>query len=131
MLESGIVESRNIHRYVAGADVDWDTVVKSVTNAWGVWAELQDLIQWMRDYNANPDRDRELRFYGMDGTGNWFHIQHPFNELMEFGRKVDAGLANDVQRIFEESGSRPQPRPARRGRRRDLAPPHCGIDLGH
>ena len=101
VLETGIVESRNIHKYVAGADVDWDTVVKSVTNAWGVWAELQELIQWMRDYNANPDRDRELRFYGMDGTGNWFHIQHPFNELMEFGRKVDADLANDVKRSFE------------------------------
>ena len=101
VLESGIVESRKIHQYVAGADVDWETVVKSVTNAWGVWTELQELIQWMRDYNANPNRDRELRFYGMDGTGNWFHIQHPFNELMEFGRKVDADLANDVKRSFE------------------------------
>ena len=101
VLETGIVESRNIHQYVAGADVDWETVVKSVTNAWGVWTELQELIQWMRDYNANPDRDRELRFYGMDGTGNWFHIQHPFNALMEFGHKVDADLANDVKRSFE------------------------------
>ena len=101
VLETGIVESRNIHQYVAGADVDWDTVVKSATNGWGVWTELQELIQWMRDYNANPDRDRELRFYGMDGTGNWFHIQHPFNALMEFGHKVDADLANDVKRSFE------------------------------
>ena len=101
VLETGIIESRNIHKYVAGADVDWETVVKSVTNAWGVWTELQELIQWMRDYNANPERDRELRFYGMDGTGNWFHIQHPFNALMEFGRKVDAELANDVKRSFE------------------------------
>ncbi len=105
VLETGIVESRNIHKYVAGADVDWETVVKSVTNAWGVWTELQELIQWMRDYNANPHRDRELRFYGMDGTGNWFHIQHPFNALMEFGRKVDANLANDVKRSFEGPAS--------------------------
>ena len=101
VLESGIVEGRNIHEYVAGADIDWDTVVKSATNAWGVWAELQDLIQWMRNYNANPDRDRELRFYGMDGTGNWFHLQHAFNAVMKFGRNVDANLANDVERSFE------------------------------
>ena len=101
VLETGIVESRNIHEYVAGADVDWETVVKSITNAWGVWAELQELIRWMRDYNADPDRDRELRFYGMDGTGNWFHAQHAFNAVVEFGCKVDADLANDVKRSFE------------------------------
>ena len=101
VLESGLVESRAIHEYVAGADVDWDTVVNSVTNAWGIWAELQELIQWMRDYNANPDRDRELRFYGMDGSGNWFHAQHAFNAVVDFGRKVDAGLADHVEAIFE------------------------------
>ena len=101
VLESGLVESRAIHEYVAGADVDWDTVVNSVTNAWGIWAELQELIQWMRDYNANPNRDRELRFYGMDGSGNWFHFRHAVNALVDFARKVDAGLADHVEATFE------------------------------
>ena len=101
VLESGLVESRAIHEYVAGGDVDWDTVVNSVTNAWGIWAELQELIQWMRAYNANPNRDRELRFYGMDGSGNWFHLRHAFNAVVDFGRKVDAGFADHVQSTFE------------------------------
>ena len=101
VLESGLVESRAIHEYIAGADIDWDTVVKSVTNAWGIWAELQELIQWMRDYNANPNRDRKLRFYGMDGSGNWFHLLHAFNAVVEFARKVDATLADHLEAVFD------------------------------
>ena len=35
VLESGLVEGRAAHDYVAGADVEWDSVVASITNAWG------------------------------------------------------------------------------------------------
>ena len=101
VLESGLVEGRNIHDYVAGADVGWDTVVTSVTNAWGVWEEVQELIQWMRAYNANPDRDRELRFYCMDGTGNWFHAGHAYDAVAAFARQVDPDLGNSIAKLEE------------------------------
>ena len=99
VLESGLVEGRNIHNYVAGADVAWDTVVTSVTNAWGVWDELQELIQWMREYNTNPANTTKLRFYCMDGTGNWFHAQHAFDAVLGFARQVDPVLTALVQNI--------------------------------
>ena len=99
VLESGLVEGRNIHNYVAGADIEWDTVVTSVTNAWGVWEELQELIQWMRDYNANPANQRELRFYSMDGSGNWFHAKHAYDAVITFAQKADADLTALVQGI--------------------------------
>lgn len=102
VLESGLVEGRNIYDYVAGSDIDWDTVVNSVTNGWGVWTEVQELIQWMRNYNLNPDRDRDLRFYGMDGTANWFHLQHVYDAVAKFTRKVDIDLFTDMERTFEK-----------------------------
>lgn len=101
VLESGLVEGRAVHDYVAGADIDWNTVVSSITNAWGVWAELNEMIRWMRDWNANPDRPCELRFYGMDGTGNWSHAQHAYTAVQGFASRVDAGLADDIARDFE------------------------------
>ena len=55
-------EGRHIHDYVDGKDVPWERVVGSVTNGWGGWAELQELIVWMREYNADPVRPRRLRF---------------------------------------------------------------------
>ena len=69
ILESGLVEGRHIHDYVDGKDVPWERVVGSVTNGWGVWAELQELIVWMREYNADPANRRRLRFYCTDGSG--------------------------------------------------------------
>ena len=74
----------------------------SVTNAWGVWEELQELIQWMRDYNKNPERERELRFYCMDGTGNWFHARHAYNAVNTFARQVDSNLASMMAAIEEQ-----------------------------
>ena len=92
VLESGLIESRAIHEYVAGGDVEWDTVVNSVTNAWGIWAELQELIQWMREYNANPDRDRELRFLRYGRLRELVPcLRHAFNAVVDFARKVDTG----------------------------------------
>ena len=104
VLESGLVEGRNIHEYVAGGDVDWDTVVTSVTNAWGVWDELQDLIKWMRAYNQDPGRSRTLKFYCMDGTGNWFHARHAWDMVAAFARDTDPALADHVMAIEEAVG---------------------------
>ena len=101
VLESGLVEGRSIHDYVAGKDVDWETVVGSITNGWGVWAELNEMIRWMREYNGDPKRDRELRFYGMDGTGNWSHAEHAFRAVLDLAARVDEELADDVARTLE------------------------------
>ena len=103
VLESGLVEGRAVHDYVAGADVEWDTVVASITNAWGVWAELNEMIRWMRDWNADPQRPRELRFYCMDGTGNWSHAKHAYTATHEYACRVDQALADDIARDFEQA----------------------------
>ena len=124
VLESGLVEGKNIHDYVDGADVEWDTVVASVTNGWGVWAELQELITWMRDYNADPGNDRRLRFYGTDGSGNWSHAAtRPRSgpRFLAHRRRVSARRSctrPGIERAADRNG---QPWT---GRRIDLAPTH-------
>ena len=96
VLECGLVEGRLVHDYVAGADYDWDDVARSINNVWGVWTELNDLIRWMRAWNADPARPRELRFYGMDGTGNWMHPRHAYDAVHAFASTVDPSLAHDM-----------------------------------
>ena len=103
VLESGLIEGRRVHDYVAGADIEWDEVAAAITNGWGVWAELNELIRWMRDWNLDPERPRELRFYGMDGTGNWSHARRAFKAVHEFARRVDTDLAERLSRDFAQA----------------------------
>ncbi|MDP6345526.1 MAG: erythromycin esterase family protein [Alphaproteobacteria bacterium] len=103
VLECGLVEGRRVHDYVAGADYDWDDVAVAINNVWGVWAELNDLIRWMRDWNRNPARTRDLRFYAMDGSGNWSHGRHAYRAVHEFATQVDQGLADHIATTFKQA----------------------------
>ena len=105
VLESALVEGRLVHDYVAGADYEWDRVAEAINNVWGVWAELNELIRWMRAWNADPDRPRELRFYAMDGSGNWTHARHAYRAVHDYACKVDSSLADDIQRDFEQAAN--------------------------
>ena len=98
VLESALVEGHLVHDYVAGADHEWDDVARAINNVWGVWAELNELIRWMRDWNADPNRPRELRFYSMDGSGNWMHARNVYAAVHAFAARVEGDLADDMAR---------------------------------
>ena len=102
VLESAFVEGRIVHEYVAGVDHDWESVALAINNVWGVWAEINELIRWMRDWNKNPHRPRELRFYGMDGSGNWAHAGFAYQAVQEYVSRVDAALNDEIKRRFEK-----------------------------
>ena len=74
-----------------------------INNVWGVWGEINELVRWMRNWNADSDRPRELRFYGMDGTGNWAHAMHAYRAVHGYAIRVDQTLADDVARDFEQA----------------------------
>ena len=103
VLESALVEGRLVHDYVNGAEADWDDLALAINNVWGVWAEINDLIRWMRDWNADPGRPRKLRFYGMDGTGGWAHARHAYHAVHAFALRAEPSLADDLSRRFEQA----------------------------
>ena len=101
VLESGLVEGKILYDYVLGADIEWDSVVAAITNGWGVWSAVQELICWMREYNAGRAEAEKLRFYGMDGSGNWYHTRHVFAAIRDYLDQVDADLAARFAGHFE------------------------------
>jgi erythromycin esterase len=99
-IESGLTESEAIERYVAGGPGDLHEIVRNgISWGFGEFGENEDLIAWMRAYNANPAHSRKLRFYGIDlsGAGNG---AFPYAR-----RSVDAAVAGlqDRNRTIADS----------------------------
>ena len=98
VLESALVEGRQVHDWVLGQDISWTTIVRdSITNAWGLWRELHELLHWMRAWNADPAKGRSLHFYGMDGTANWSHPHHALQGVLVYLEEVDPRLAMEME----------------------------------
>ena len=69
-IESGLSESRRLRDYVAGGAGDARQLAReSLTWGFGRLAENVALIDWVHDYNANPEHERKVHFYGIDMSG--------------------------------------------------------------
>ena len=92
-IESGLTESEAIERYVAGGPGDLHDIVRNgLSWSFGEFGENDDLIAWMRAYNANPAHPRKLRFYGIDLSGAG-------DDAFPYARRsVDAALASLAHR---------------------------------
>lgn len=70
-IESGIVESRIVHNYVRGGGGALNTVAsEGMSWNFGALTHNHALIEWLRQYNAAPDRPRKINFYGFDVPGS-------------------------------------------------------------
>ena len=70
-IESGIVEGRAVYDYVLGGS---GTLLTAVAQGFS-WTfdqlfENHDLVRWLREYNADPQHTRKVRFYGFDVPGS-------------------------------------------------------------
>lgn len=70
-IESGITESDGVNQYVLGGPGDISKVVdQGFSWAFNTYPQETSLIQWMRDYNADPHHSRKIQFYGFDIPGS-------------------------------------------------------------
>jgi erythromycin esterase len=69
-LETGFTESGLIERFIAGGPGDPGRVVRDgMTWGFGQYPENEELIRWLREYNANAAHPRKIHFYGIDLSG--------------------------------------------------------------
>jgi erythromycin esterase len=66
-VESGLSEAGRIQEFVAGGPGNAPQVTRdNLTYRFGRFQENVALVQWIRDYNADPPQGRKVRFYGFD-----------------------------------------------------------------
>ncbi len=98
VFECGIIESRCAHDYVLGRHDDRDAACLSIESTFGMWREMQSLLDWMRDYNKRVPDGRRVRFYGMDGSQGWSGTANTVTSVHRYLRSVDQAAAEEVER---------------------------------
>ena len=96
VLEVGFVEAKAATDYVNLVHDDADLAFSNVNQTFGLWAQQQEMLDWMRAYNvARADRPPEerLRFYGMDGTQGWQHCGTAVAAVCRYLDEVDPDYA--------------------------------------
>ena len=105
-IESGLPESRLVQDYVAGGPGDARQIVRdNLSWGFGEFQENEALVQWMRQYNANPTHHRKVRFYGMDlslgGPGGSIPMPIAFDGALSYVARVDSMSAGRLRATFQ------------------------------
>lgn len=110
-IESGLSRARVVNDYVAGrGPASYDGVEEAgFSHGFGRLEANRELVEWMRQYNADPTRRVPLRFYGFDSPTEMMHSDSPRRLLevaLEYLAAVDcAGGRERRERIEALLGS--------------------------
>ncbi len=101
MVESGILESRLVDRFIQGdpAITLEAALSKGITHGMGPWEETRDILLWMRERNESHP-SRKLRFVGPDLPVKGDAPALALEALLPYLRGVDAGLAAEAEALL-------------------------------
>src|SRR5262245_44055502 len=107
-IEGGLPETRPIYDFVAGGPGDAGQVVRgSLLCGAGEWGENEELVRWIREYNAKATASRKVRFYTIDvgfcGRGTPLAAENALNYLTRVdpasGRRLRATFLPYLDRL--------------------------------
>ena len=97
VMEVGFVEAKVAHDYVALKHDDAQRAYLGVNQTFGLWAQQQEMLDWMRDYNVGRPPAEQLSFYGMDGSQIWRHSGTAVEAVCSYLDDVDPGYARELR----------------------------------
>ncbi len=93
ILECPFAEASDLNRYVVDGIGDPKKALAGIYYSTWDTEEVLDVIEWMRAYNADPNRDNKVKFRGMD-------VQDPERAarvMLDYLKKVDPKLEKLVR----------------------------------
>ena len=84
-IESSFPRGRAINEYVLGrGPASYEAVGdRGISHGWGKLEANRELVEWMREYNADPAHDRKVHFYGFDSPTEATDTDSP-RQTLEF-----------------------------------------------
>jgi erythromycin esterase-like protein len=102
-LESSFPRGRLVNEYVAersGGPASFDQIKDTgFSHGFGAIETSRELVEWMRQYNADPAHDAKLNFYGFDSPCEMMYADSPrgvLNFVLDYLASIDG--ASDEQR---------------------------------
>ena len=96
-IESGITEGRVVHDYVTGTSGDIGTVMQQgISMGFDRFPQNEELVTWMREWNADPRHQQKLEFFGFDVPGSSGNplgrrdVRTALEETLNYLARVDA-----------------------------------------
>jgi erythromycin esterase len=103
-LETCLSSSKRLYDHVVGRTTETDSALKEAfCYGFGDLPENLELIRWLRAYNAAQQPARQVRFYGVDLTGQYFPSAYRSVEAaLAFLERADPSLGRDVRKQYED-----------------------------
>ena len=103
-LETGLSTSKLIYDHVLGKTNETDSALKaSFGYGFGRYPENQELIRWLRTWNAAQPPGRRVHFYGIDLTGQLFPDAHRSVEaVLTFVDQADPDLGRETRKQYAD-----------------------------
>ncbi len=102
-IESSFPRGRAVNEYVAGRGPGTYGEVEEAgfSHGFGRFEANRELVEWMREYNADPSHDVKLQFYGFDSPTEMTHTDSP-RRLLEFVLEYLASIDGPGARTYRD-----------------------------
>lgn len=103
-LESGLPESRALFDFVAGGPGTAEQVAReNLSFGFGTFQENAELVQWIREYNADASHPRKVRIYGIDLSLVGWMVPTPIalEKALTYLTRVDAVPGQRLRAVLQ------------------------------
>ena len=103
-IESSFPRGHLVNEYVNGRGPDSYEALREAgySHGFGRLETTRELVEWMRDYNADPSRSVKLRFYGFDSPTEMTTSDSP-RRLLQFALDYLGSLDPEAAQALRES----------------------------
>jgi Erythromycin esterase homolog len=99
-IESGFPESKKANDYILGADIEKTDWTNGINKMFSRWEEFNDMIEWLRNYNAKVSDDKKVQFYGIDITGGYDNLLPAYTIIKSYLEIIDPAYGRRIEKAI-------------------------------
>jgi erythromycin esterase-like protein len=101
VVESGLPESKTVHDYILGADIDKKEWVEGLNGMYSQWKPFNEMVENLRLHNQQVSEwQKKLKFIGVDITGEYKDLRPAFKMVTDYLDRIEPVYANEQKELI-------------------------------